>query len=55
MDNILNCVGVYAGLFAVVLFFFLDPFQVFWMPKLITQYMMGIHAELIKEGLLQHL
>lgn len=29
--------------------FFLDPFQVLWMPKLITQYITGIHAELIKK------
>lgn len=30
------------------LYFFPDPFQIFWMPKLITQYMLGIHRELIK-------
>lgn len=47
MENVVNSVGVYGGLFAVG-FFFPGPFQVLWMPKLITQYMMGIRAELIK-------
>lgn len=53
MDNILNSVGVCGGVFAVG-FLFLDPFQVLWMPKLISVYDRYL-SRADKEGILQHL
>lgn len=50
MDNILNSVGVCGGVFAVGFI----PFQVPWMPKLISVYDRYL-SRADKQGILQHL